>query len=332
MSDAVLVAGAGSWGTALAILLARNGQSVRLWAHRAEHAAALARDRCNRRYLPGVDLPAQVTPTADLAVALRDCRDLVLAVPLRGVRSLLADVARAAPRNPRIVAACKGFEAGTQRLVHEVVADCLGPGIDFGVLSGPTFAAEVVAGRPAAAVVASGTPALTADFVARLHGGTFRLYTREDVVGVEVAGATKNVVAIAAGVLDGLGLGANARAALVTRGLAEMMRLGLALGGVPETFMGLAGLGDLVLTCTDDQSRNRRLGLALGHGRSVAQALATIGQAVEGAATAQEVEALARRLGVEMPICSQVAALLRGEVTPPAAVGALLAREPRPEA
>lgn len=327
----ILVLGAGSWGTALAILLARNGRSVLLWGHRAEHVARLGAERCNQRYLPGAVFPDGLRVTADLEGALTAVRDVVVAVPLKALREVLVRVAARRPADLRLLWSCKGIEPGRQRLVHEVVEEVLGTDSEYGVLSGPTFAAETVAGHPTAAVIASASAELARDFVGGFHGGAFRVYTAGDVIGVEVAGAVKNVIAIAAGIADGLGLGANTRAAVVTRGLSEITRLGLALGGRAPTFMGLAGLGDLVLSCTDDQSRNRRLGLALGRGRSPEAATAVIGQAVEGAGTAAEVDVLAVRTGVELPICAQVAALLRGDTTAEKAVHALLAREPTRE-
>jgi len=327
----VAVAGAGSWGTALAVQLARNGQPTRLWGHQAEHCARLTRERCNRRYLPGVSFPDGLQIVDAIEVALSGCDDLLLAVPLRGLRAVLHTVARCGRPRLRVVWACKGIEAGTRRLVHEIVAEELGEALPSAVLSGPTFAAEVAAGQPTAALIASADADLARDFVARLHGGALRVYSGTDVIGVEVAGAVKNVLAIAAGVADGLGLGANTRAAVVTRGLAEMTRLGVALGGRGETFTGLAGLGDLVLSCTDDQSRNRRLGLALARGRTLEQALAVIGQAVEGVGTARELGSLAGQLGVEMPIAAQVARVLSGACQPREAVEALLAREPTRE-
>jgi glycerol-3-phosphate dehydrogenase (NAD(P)+) len=327
----VAIAGAGSWGTALAILCARNGHRTMMWAHRAGHARQLDGERENRRYLPGVKFPAALAVTTELGPAVAASSVVIVAVPMTGLQAVLRSLAPALHPALHVVTACKGLETGTHRLSHEIVAATLGSVAPFAVLSGPTFAGEIAAGLPAAAVIASPRADVAQELASALHSRALRLYAGTDVVGVEVAGALKNVLAIAAGVADGLGLGANARAALITRGLAEITRLGVALGGSAQTFMGLAGIGDLVLTCTDNQSRNRRLGLALGAGRDVTAALSDIGQAVEGAATALEVGRLARRCGVEMPICAAVAALLRGESSPGQAVERLLARSPTTE-
>jgi glycerol-3-phosphate dehydrogenase (NAD(P)+) len=325
----ILIAGAGSWGTALAILMARNGQTAYLWGHRSEHVARLQRERQNKRYLAGVEFPEYIYPIDDLRSELSQVDDMIIAVPVKGLRSVL-EVLGCNPVH-RICWACKGVEAGTRSLVHEVVAEVCGPGIPMAVISGPTFAREVAIGRPAAVTIAANDAGFAEDLVARLHSGAFRAYTTDDIVGVEVAGSVKNVLAIAAGVSDGLGFGANTRAALITRGLVEMTRFGVALGGRRETFTGLAGLGDLVLTCTDNQSRNRRLGLALAEGRSLEEAVTAIGQVVEGVRTAREIDSLAREHGIEMPITEQVSRLVNGECVPHEAVQALLAREPKQE-
>ncbi len=329
-ADPVLVAGAGSWGTALAILLARNGQPTLLWGRNPKHIADLQRERRNQRYLAGATFPAELTPTTDLTAALAEARDLMVALPCAGLRGFLDQVA-AHPGPRRVALACKGLEPGTQRLPHEIVIEILGESTPVAVVSGPTFAAEVARELPTAVTVATQDQGFSQDLVARLHSKTFRAYTSTDVTGVAIAGAVKNVLAIAAGVADGLGFGANARAALITRGLAEMTRLGRALGGQAETFMGLAGLGDLLLTCTDDQSRNRRIGLALARGEGIEAAIAALGQVAEGIRTAEPVVQLAARLATEMPICAQVARLVRGDCTPREAVGELLARDPKPE-
>lgn len=328
--EPVLVLGAGAWGTALAVLLASHGVPVRLWAHRPEQRLALAEARTNTRRLPGVAFPQALDAAGELGEELERVADVLIASPFAALRELAGALA-ARPRPGRRVAwACKGLEPETLELGHHIVAGALGPGVPTAVVSGPTFAAEVAAGLPAAMVVASYEPAFAASLVARLHGPSFRAYSSDDVTGVEVGGAVKNVMAIAAGVADGLRSGANARAALVTRGLAEITRLGVALGARRETFMGLAGLGDLVLTCTDDQSRNRRLGLALARGRSAAQARAEVGL-TEGLRSAPAVCALALRHGVEMPIADQVWRLVNGECSAREAVETLLARDPRPE-
>jgi glycerol-3-phosphate dehydrogenase (NAD(P)+) len=329
-ADPILVAGAGSWGTALAILLARNGQPTRLWGRGSEHIARLAEDRRNQRYLPGAPFPAELQLATDLNNALAGTRDVIVALPCAGLREFLLLAAKT-PGNRRYALACKGLEPGTQRLPHEIVAEVLGPATPVAIISGPTFAAEVARDLPTAVTVASQDLAFAQDLVSRLHSKTFRAYTSADVTGVAIAGAVKNVLAIAAGVADGLGFGANTRAALITRGLAEMTRLGRALGGQSETFMGLAGLGDLLLTCTDDQSRNRRIGLALARGETIQAASAALGQVAEGVRTAEPVVQLAARLETEMPICAQVARLVRGECSPREAVGELLGRDPKPE-
>ena len=327
----ICVLGAGSWGTALAILLARNGTPTVLWARDAEQAARMNADRQNARYLSDITLPDGLAASADLTQAVGGADDLLLAVPSHSFRSTLRTIAPLLKPTTRLAWATKGLEQGTRKLLHEVVAEELGDAYVPAAISGPTFAREVAAGLPTAVTVASRDSEVAAFFAGRLHGTTFRAYTSDDIAGVELGGAVKNVLAIAAGIADGLGFGANTRAALITRGLAEMMRLGIRLGGKQETFMGLAGLGDLVLTCTDDQSRNRRLGLALGRRMTLEQALDSIQQVVEGVKTAAEVRQLAQEVGVEMPIVEQVYSVLYQNVLPQQAVAALLAREQKAE-
>jgi glycerol-3-phosphate dehydrogenase (NAD(P)+) len=326
----VAVLGAGSWGTALAVLLARHGAGVRLWGHLAADIERLRADRENRQFLPGVALPPGVEPVDDLRQAVAGADEILIVVPSHAFRAVAEALARVLPPGVPVSWATKGLEPDTGLLLHEVAAREL-PGRPLAVLSGPSFAREVAQGLPTAITVASTDPAHAERVAGYLHGEAFRAYTSADVVGVEVGGATKNVMAIAAGIADGLRFGANARAALITRGLAEITRLGLALGGRPETFMGLAGLGDLALTCTDDQSRNRRMGLALARGLSVAEARAEIGQEVEGVATACAVYRKSRDLGVEMPITEQTYRVLYEGLAPLAAVQALLGRRQRPE-
>jgi glycerol-3-phosphate dehydrogenase (NAD(P)+) len=331
-SGPVAVLGAGTWGTALAVLLARNGKHVRLWGHRHEHIAVLQAERDNARYLPGVTLPPQLEPVAELPIALHGVQDVLVAVPSHVFRGVLEQVAGThGTAALRVVWATKGIERGSAKLMHEVVTEVFGSTTPMAVLSGPTFAAEVAKGLPTAATVASRPPALAAEVASWLRTSRFRAYTSADMVGVQLGGAVKNVMAIAAGISDGLGFGANARAALITRGLAEIIRLGVAMGGSRDTFDGLAGLGDLVLTCTDDQSRNRRLGLAIGRGQRVEAAREMIGRAVEGVYTAAEVVELARGHGVEMPITEQTHRVLSEGQAPRDAVEALFAREPKPE-
>jgi len=323
--------GAGSWGTALAVLLAGNGQTTLLWGHDKAQMAAMAAQRRNPRYLAEVSFPPPLHVEGDLGRAVRMAEDLVLAVPTQAFRALLQELAPHLSAAARVAWASKGLEPGTGKLLHEVAAEVLGAARPAAVVSGPTFAREVAMGLPTAVTVASTAAGFAAELAARLRNNHFRAYTSDDVVGVEVGGAVKNILAIAAGIADGLGFGANTRAALVTRGLAEMMRLGVVLGGRRETFMGLAGLGDLVLTCTDDQSRNRRVGLALARGQSVAEACAGVGQVAEGVHAAREVRGLAHKHGVEMPITEQVCRVLYEGLAPRAAVQTLLQREQKAE-
>ncbi|WJW75543.1 NAD(P)H-dependent glycerol-3-phosphate dehydrogenase [Thiohalobacter sp. IOR34] len=330
MAAEIAVFGAGSWGTALAILLARNGHRVRLWGHLEAEIAVLRQRRENPEYLPGIRFPEGIEPTSDLAAAL-GCPNLLVVVPSHAFREVLRRIAERLEPGHRLAWATKGLEMASGKLLHQVAAEELGTDMPRAVISGPTFAREVAAGLPTAATVAADDPATAAHFADLLRGETFRAYTSDDIVGLELGGAIKNVLAIAAGISDGLGFGANSRAALITRGLAEMMRLGEALGGRRETFMGLGGVGDLVLTCTDDQSRNRRLGLALGQGRSREAAEREIRQVVEGADTAREIHKLGKARNVEMPICEEVYRVLYEGLPPQQAVHDLLAREPKAE-
>lgn len=325
------VIGAGSWGTALAVLLARNGKSTVLWARDAQKVAAMERERCNRRYLPDITLPPALTLSADLPAVVNNCRDLLVVVPSHAFRSTLETLRPYLRNEQRLAWATKGFEPYTGKLLHEVVADVLGEDIATAVVSGPTFAKEVAKGLPTAVTVASTNESFASELAERLHDETFRAYTSEDVIGVEVGGCVKNALAIAAGIADGLGFGANTRAALITRGLVEIMRLGDVLGGHRETFMGLAGLGDLVLTCTDNLSRNRRFGLAMGRGMGKDEALASIDQVVEGLQAAREVHNLATKIGVEMPITQQVYEVLYEAKPARDAVHDLLARQQKAE-
>lgn len=323
--------GAGSWGTALAILLARNGQRTLLWGNEAPHMEQLQRERCNQQYLPDCPFPDSLELYTGLDDALTQAQVILLAVPSHALRSVLQQILPLLHSKHQLAWATKGLESGSGKLPHEVVAEVLDDAIDTAVVSGPTFAREVAAGLPTAVTVASTSKTFATELAAMLHGPNFRAYTSSDVTGVELGGAVKNVLAIAAGIADGLGFGANARAALITRGLAELMRLGVALGGQRDTFMGLAGLGDLLLTCTDDQSRNRRMGLALARGQTVPQASDSIGQVVEGVQTAREVVGLAQRHRVDMPICAQVYRVLYENLSPKDAVQALLSRELKSE-
>jgi glycerol-3-phosphate dehydrogenase (NAD(P)+) len=327
----IAVIGAGSWGTALAVLLSRNGAATLLWARDSQKAAAMQRDRSNPRYLPDVLIPPALTVSADMAAVVSHCKDLLVVVPSHAFRATLQSLRPLMREGQRLVWATKGFEPHSCKLLHEVVTEELGEHIATAVVSGPTFAKEVAKGLPTAVTVASTNETFAAELAARLHDDTFRAYTSDDVIGVEVGGCVKNVLAIAAGIADGLGFGANTRAALITRGLVEIMRLGDAVGGQRETFMGLAGLGDLVLTCTDDLSRNRRFGLAMGQGLHQQEALASINQVVEGLQAAREVHNLATKIGVEMPITEQVYDVLYADKSPRDAVHDLLAREQKAE-
>ncbi|MBM2830067.1 MAG: glycerol-3-phosphate dehydrogenase [Gammaproteobacteria bacterium] len=326
----ILVAGAGSWGTALAIVLARNDHKVYLWDIASEHIRLLQEERVNSRYLPGIELPELLVPVTNFTDHLKEVKDVVIAVPCNSLRDILKVLANNSHTDLNICLACKGLETGTQKLNHQVVQECLGD-IPTAVLSGPSFAREVAQGLPTAVTIASGDIAIAEHFADYFHNDVFRIYTHDDIVGVQVGGAVKNIMAIAAGIADGLGFGANTRAALITRGLVEIIRLGVALGGRQETFMGLAGLGDLVLTCTDDQSRNRRLGLLLAKGKNVDDALREIDQVVEGVRTASEVMKLSKKYQIEMPISEQVFNVLHGDTSPADAVQMLLSRDPKPE-
>ena len=324
------VLGAGSWGTALAIQCARAGHPTRLWGRDAELVRSMERERRNARYLPDAAFPASLTPVASLDEALRETRDVLVAVPSHAFRATLQTIEPRLARGTRVAWASKGFEMASGLLPHQVAREVLGdrPGA---VLSGPTFAREVGSGLPTAMTVASRDAEFAKELALRLSGPHFRAYTQSDIVGVEVGGAVKNVIAIGCGIADGMGFGANTRVALITRGLAEMMRLGLALGAQRDTFMGLAALGDLVLTCTDDQSRNRRFGLALGRGATTEEAQVGIGQVVEGVTAASAVRRVAEGLGVEMPICIEVHRVMHEGRPVRAALQALMGREVRSE-
>jgi glycerol-3-phosphate dehydrogenase (NAD(P)+) len=331
MARSITVIGSGSWGSALAILLARNGVETTLWGRDTQQIDEIALRREHPRYLPGIKFPASLRLQADLALAVAASDDLLLAIPSHAFRITLQQILPHLHPGMAIGWATKGLESGSHAMLHQIAAEILPSMTATAVISGPTFAREVALGLPTAVTVASVESAIASRFAAALHGPTFRAYTSSDVVGVELGGACKNVLAIAAGIADGLGFGANTRAALITRGLYEMMRLGTTIGGQPETFMGLAGLGDLVLTATDDQSRNRRLGLALGRGVPLDVAIASIGQAVEGARSAPAIDALAASLAIEMPITHQVCRVVGEGVPPQRAVEALLNRDPKAE-
>ena len=320
----VAVLGAGAWGTAIAAVLSARLE-VALWARDAAQAAALAKTRRNERYLPGIALPARVSIQSSLEESVKGAALALAATPVAGLREVLPKV-----KLP-LVWLCKGFEEDTGLMPHEIAAQTMGAKVRCGALSGPSFAAEVARGLPCALTLASQDAAFARETAALLHGGRMRIYYSTDLVGVEIGGAVKNVMAIAAGIADGLGLGLNARAALITRGLAEMARLGVALGGAAETLFGLAGAGDLILTATGELSRNRRVGLELAQGRSLKDILEHLGHVAEGVRSAKEVARLAKAKGVDMPVSDAVNAVLDGKLAPAKAVELLLSRDPKQE-
>ena len=327
----VAVLGAGSFGTALAIHLARRGNDTLLWARDAARLAVMEEARENAGYLPDIPFPARLHVEPDLAEAIRGAEDIVISTPSSALGATVAAIAPHLLPGQGVICAAKGLQPGTALMAHEVMGLGLPAYTPVAILSGPTFAKELAMGLPTAVTIASADEAF-AEQVARIfHGDGFRAYPSDDVIGVEIGGAAKNVMAIGVGIADGLGLGANTRAGFITRSLAELTRLGVAAGAKPETFMGLAGLGDLVLTCTDNQSRNRRFGLLLAEGKTPAEAMASIGQVVEGAKAAPEVLRLAARLGTEVPIVAQIARVIAGEIKPVEAVMALAMRPLRTE-
>ncbi len=325
----IAVLGAGAWGTALALAYCRSHR-VSLWARNGQQMSAMVESRENRRYLPGFGLPPELRLEADLAAAVAGSDLNLVVTPLSGLRATLARLKELAPATP-VVWACKGLEAGTGKLPHQIVAEELGETLPSAALTGPSFADEVARDQPAAVTLASRDLAFARSLALELNTPRLRLYASDDVVGAEVGGAVKNVMAIAAGISDGMGFGLNARAALITRGLAEISRLGVALGGRRESFMGLAGMGDLILTCTGDLSRNRRVGLALARGLALPQILAELGHTAEGVSSAREVAALSQRMGIDMPITRAIAGILFEHLPAGQAVEQLLARDPKVE-
>lgn len=324
----IAVVGAGAWGTAFGLTLV-DRHAVTLWTWQRAHCEAMRAARENREFLEGHALPASIGIEHDLARALEAAELAIVATPVAALRATLESMARVAP--VPVVWLCKGFETGTARFPHQVADETLPPSIPRAALSGPSFADEVARGLPAAITLASPDASFAERAARALHGPRLRIYSSDDLVGVEVGGAVKNVMAIAAGVSDGLGLGLSARAALITRGLAEMTRLGVRLGGRTETFLGLSGAGDLILTCTGDLSRNRRVGLALAAGTPLPKVLTDLGHVAEGVPTAREVRALAQRHAVEMPVTEAVCRLLDGEITAAQAAEVLLRRDPGAE-
>ncbi len=333
MADSLRIAvlGAGSWGTALATLMARNGHQVVLWGRDEKVAAAIDTQHENPRYLPGIALPDSLRATTDLAVAMHGAELVLVVVPSHAFTETLKLIAPLRPAGAGVAWATKGFEPGSGRFLHEVAEEILGADVPLAVVTGPSFAKEVALGLPTAVTVHGHDPGFAQLMAEVLHGPAFRAYTGDDMVGAELGGAMKNVLAVATGVADGMQLGLNARAGLITRGLNEMLRLAAAIGGKPETLMGLAGLGDLVLTATGDLSRNRRLGLALGRGQPIQDAIREIGQVVESMQAADEVMRQAERHDIDLPISSAVRAVLHGEITPTLGLQQLLAREQKPE-
>jgi glycerol-3-phosphate dehydrogenase (NAD(P)+) len=325
----IAVLGAGAWGTALANCLSHSAE-VRLWTRNPDHAMRMLADRVNSRYLPEVPLAPELVVTSDLRAAVREVDYLVAAVPTAGFRDLLRQMRSLGSESP-LIWLCKGFEAGSMKLAHQVLAEEWPEQTRAAVLSGPSFAKEVAVGLPAAVTLASEDQTFARQVAQDFHRRHLRIYSSDDVLGVEVGGAVKNVIAIAAGISDGLGFGLNARAALITRSLAEITRLGVKLGGRPETFMGLSGIGDLILTCTGNLSRNRQVGLRLAEGESLEGILRDLRHVAEGVTTAREVNRLARELEVEMPITTAVAQILAQETPPREAVAALLDRELKDE-
>ena len=327
----VAVLGAGSWGTALASLLARHGHRTVLWGRDAVVNEAIDLRHENPRYLPGIPLPESLRATTDLAAAVAGADWILVVVPSHAFAETVRALAPLRPQGAGVAWATKGFEPGSGRFLHEVAREVLGTDVPLAVVTGPSFAKEVTLGLPTAVTVHGDEPAFAQQVAAAMHGPSFRAYTGDDMVGAELGGAMKNVLAVATGVADGMELGLNARAGLITRGLNEMLRLAAAIGAKPETLMGLAGLGDLVLTSAGDLSRNRRLGLALGRGQSLEDAVKAIGQVVESVQTADEVMRQAQRHGIDLPISRSVQAVLHGELSPAEGLQQLLAREQKPE-
>jgi glycerol-3-phosphate dehydrogenase (NAD(P)+) len=327
----VAVLGAGSWGTALALQFARSGRPVRLWGRDSGQLQDFDQRGENRKYLPGIRFPDNLSIEADLAACLDGATDVLIAVPSHAFREMLLKARPLLAAGARVCWATKGFELTTGKLPHQVAQEILGAEQPMAVLSGPTFAAEVGRGLPTAMTIASNDPEFAGELAITLSNNNFRAYTSADMIGVEVGGAVKNVLAIGAGISDGLGFGANTRIALINRGLVEMTRLGVALGARPDTFTGLAGMGDLVLTCTDNLSRNRRMGLALAGGKSVEEAQQEIQQVVEGVLAARAVRQVADSLDVVMPICNVIYRILYEGLSPREAVDSLMSRALKPE-
>lgn len=324
----IAILGAGSWGTAVAIHLAKQGKKVLLWGHNPQDIKEMREHRCNRRYLPTIHFPDSLSPTSNLSTCLNEAAEVIIAVPSHAFTELLQQLSK--PHHG-LAWLTKGVDPHSHKLLSQLVAEKWGTKFPIAVISGPSFAKEVANSLPTALTLASNNSVYQKAMRALLHHENIRVYLSNDIIGVQLCGTVKNILAIACGVSDGLGYGANAKAALITRGLAEMRRLGTKMGAREETFMGLAGVGDLVLTCTDDQSRNRRFGLYLGRGMDLLESGQKIGQVVEGKHNAAQICSLANQLQIEMPICSQVNALLQEKITPQQAVKNLMSRSPREE-
>ena len=330
-SPTIAVLGAGSWGTGLALQLDRSGSRSILWDRDTENLARIRADRRNDRYLPGIEIPTSINVEDDVLAAVRASDHVLLVTPSHAFASIITTIREVLVDGQGVAWACKGFEPGSGKLLHTVATRLLPESTAQAIVTGPSFAKEVAMNLPTAVTVAGSDDAFTKVMASALHGGRFRVYTSDDMIGAELGGAVKNVMAVATGICDGMKLGDNARAALITRGLAEMMRLGAALNAKPETLMGLAGAGDLILTCTGDLSRNRQLGLKLGSGKSVKQAVKEIGQVVEGINSSAEVQRLATEHDINMPISEQVNGIIHKGWDPVEGVARLLAREQKAE-
>jgi glycerol-3-phosphate dehydrogenase (NAD(P)+) len=327
----ITVLGSGSWGSGLSLLFASNNFEVSLWSHNASHIENIKTDKENKKYLPGIPFPKNIIPCSDLQQVLTELQYLLIVVPSHAFRETLIKIKPFLKSDQKIIWATKGLEKGSCKFLLDVAIEELGSNRSYSLLSGPNFAKEIANGLPSAITVASTDTDFAQEIATSIQNSYIRAYTSTDMAGVQLGGAIKNVLAIAAGIADGLGFGANTRSALITRGLHEMMRLGVSYGAQKETLMGLSGLGDLILTCTDDLSRNRRLGLAIGRGKSIEQACTEIGQVVEGINTAVEVHRLAQQNNISMPIAEQVYQVLHHGRDPKTAVQSLLTRDIKAE-
>lgn len=328
----IAVCGAGSWGTALALTLARNTkQQIWIWGREAEVLSDISKHHSNSKYLPGVKLPSNIISCDDISDLLQHANDILIAVPSKAFAEMLNLLKPQLTAKHRIIWATKGLEPERGRFLHSVVIESLGDKQIFAILSGPSFAKEVAQHLPTAVAIATRDDRFAQDLLTYFHSDTFRVYLSTDIVGVQVGGVFKNILAVAAGLSDGLGFGANSRAAIITRGISEMMRFGIALGAKPETLQGLAGVGDIILTCTDNQSRNRRFGMALAHGKTIDAAQEEIGQVVEAVSNAGEICRIAAEHLIEMPIAEQVYKILTQQITPKEAVNNLISRKPANE-